>query len=226
MSFDIHDLGPETTVTDLCATLGDMLELGRPLPEGAARAAVTRPDYARYLWAARGQPVLLEHLITSAPPPGRSGARFASRAMPPAGDPGGPAARPHAGVPAGAGAAVEPAPARSSASLVFQASRSLLRWAAGSFRTVDDEHYERRLAACGSCEHLRAPAGNLVHDILRAVDPASKVCGLCGCVAAKKARLPHESCPAADPGDPTMTRWGEPRAAEAAARSHQGERSS
>lgn len=230
MTFDIHDLGPDTTVTDLCTTLGEMLELGRPLPERAARAAVTRPDYARYLWAARGKPVLLEHLITSAPPPGNSGARFATGARVPAGGPSAPAARAEAGAQVEAGVDVLPAagvevgaglaagPARSTASLVFQASRSLLRWAAGSFKTVDDEHHARRMAACGSCEHLRAPAGNLVHDLIRAIDPASKVCGLCGCVAAKKARLPHESCPAADPHDPTMTRWGEPHAGAAAPR--------
>jgi hypothetical protein len=243
MTFDIHDLGPDTTVTDLCTTLGEMLELGRPLPEGAARAAVTRPDYARFLWAARGKPVLLQHLIASAPPPGNSGARFAAGVRVPAPGPSasaprvadsvhvegaadiaaGVGAEPRVDVGPGeagadAGADVEAGAARSSASLVLQASRSLLRWAAGSFKVVDDDHYARRMAACGSCEHLRAPAGNLVHDIVRAIDPAARVCGLCGCVAAKKARLPHESCPAADPHDTTVTRWGEPRAGAAATR--------
>lgn len=211
MSFDIHDLGPNTTMPELCARLGEMLELGRALPEPVARAAVTRPDYARYLWAARGRPGLLEHLIRAAPPPGNSSARFTETARPrveaPAEDVGAVAVEAE---PAEAKAEAEE-PAHSSANLIFQASRSLLRWAAGSFKLVDDEQYERRISACNACEHLRVPAGNLVHKLLRAADPASKVCGLCGCVTAKKARLPHESCPASDPSDPALTRWGEPR---------------
>lgn len=233
MSFDIHDLGPDTTVAALCARLGEMLELDHPLPEPVARAAVTRPDYARYLWAARGQPALLDHLIRSAPPPGKSNARFTETPRPrpaPTGDLAPALVEPAGDLAAGNVAAAEPAASEaaalepaaseapeeaasppSSASLVFEASRSLLRWAAGSFRVVDDAQYERRISACSGCEHQRAPRGNLVHDVLRAVDPASKVCGLCGCLTAKKARLPHESCPASDPDDPTRTRWGEPR---------------
>ena len=178
---------------ELRAHLGDVLGIGRPVSAAVAAAIVTHQGYARYLMAAQGNLPVLEHLMASPPPSGRSAVRFATVV-------------PDTGAES----------TRSAAALLMDASRSLLRWAGTAFQPVDDDIYERRLAACARCEHFVEPPDRLVYTIVTAGDRMAKVCALCGCVTSRKARMPHESCPAIDPYDPALTRWGEPAASRSA----------
>jgi hypothetical protein len=100
------------------------------------------------------------------------------------------------------------APAHSDGELVAGAAKALARWVFAGLKRVDDAVYERRLAACRSCEHLAKPTGSVLYALAGAGD--ERTCGLCGCVAAKKAALPTEACPAMDAARPGYTRWGEP----------------
>lgn len=191
----LNQLSKAASVDELRERMAEVLGLPHPVEERATLACVVYPDYARRLLAARGQPDMLEYLLTAAPKIDRQHPRFRPTAE----------------------SAEQADGARlSSARLVTEASKSLLRWAASGFTPVDEATYERRLAACRRCEHLRKPDDRLLYRIATAFDASKSVCGLCGCVVAKKARVPHEACPCAAPDDAGKTRWGEPRTAESA----------
>lgn len=102
-----------------------------------------------------------------------------------------------------------PAPT-STVELARRAASAFGRWAMAGFSTVDEATYRRRLDACASCPHLKAPDTH--QRLYRAVSGGAppSVCGRCGCVVARKARLTSEHCPDVHPGDPALTRWGEP----------------
>lgn len=183
----LGDMSKATSVEQLRQQMGEFLQLEHPVTERAALACVLQPDYARRLLAARGHPAMLAHLLAAAPQVDRRHSRFRFQA--------------------------EDAPARtdglSSAQLIADASKSILRWAVSGFAPVDDATYERRLNACAGCEHLTRPDDRLIYKLATAFDASRSVCGLCGCVVAKKARVPHETCPGTDPNDDRQTRWGE-----------------
>ncbi|WP_148669197.1 hypothetical protein [Burkholderia pyrrocinia] len=189
----LGDMSKATSVEQFRQQMGEFLHLEHPVTERAALACVLQPDYARRLLAARGHPAMLEHLLAAAPQVDRRHSRFRFQAE---------------DAPASDGA-----PARmdglSSARLVAEASKSLLRWAVSGFTPVDDATYERRLNACVGCEHLTRPDDRLIYKLATAFDASRSVCGLCGCVVAKKARVPHEACPGTDPHDERRTRWGD-----------------
>ncbi|SDM01855.1 hypothetical protein [Nonomuraea jiangxiensis] len=99
---------------------------------------------------------------------------------------------------------------RSTAGLVIEAGKALNRWAGAGFRTVDQETYERRTAACAGCPELIEPPVRWVYKVALATAGDDRVCGACGCVASRKARLATERCPRRDPARPELSRWDEP----------------
>ncbi|MDP9696691.1 UNVERIFIED_ORG: hypothetical protein J2X79_004274 [Arthrobacter globiformis] len=99
---------------------------------------------------------------------------------------------------------------QSTAALVIEAGKALNRWTSSGFRTVDEETYERRTAACAACPELIEPPIKWVYKVAIAGADDDRVCGACGCVASRKARLATEQCPRADPGRAGLSRWGEP----------------
>lgn len=57
-------------------------------------------------------------------------------------------------------------------------ARSLARFAASGFKTVDGALHELRAGHCNACEYRNG-----------------RQCSLCRCLIAQKAWLPHEDCP-------------------------------
>jgi hypothetical protein len=94
--------------------------------------------------------------------------------------------------------------------LFAKASGALVKWAKAGFTEVDKLVYNKRIAACAVCPHLRKPSAKAVYLVSKLAGGKQAVCGLCGCVASRKAKLPSETCPAKDPLNPEINRWGEP----------------
>lgn len=98
----------------------------------------------------------------------------------------------------------------SALALTGRAAQALMRWARTGFTVLDEQSYQRRLAACAACpnqiEARRHP--KLYRWVTDGERP--KVCGLCGCAIAKKARMSSEQCPGEDPKRPGFNRWGQP----------------
>ena len=104
-------------------------------------------------------------------------------------------------------------PVTSTVALIKQTSAALLRWGAAGFQTPEPAIVERRKAACLGCDQLVEPPSSLPYQIAKAFAGSDRrVCAACGCVISKKVLMDTESCPLADPEDPSLTRWGEPRA--------------
>lgn len=103
---------------------------------------------------------------------------------------------------------------RSAGELLAAATRSLWAWSRSGLKTVSEETYGRRRAACAACPHHRDPPDRAIYTVAAKVLDAAdrRICALCGCVTASKARMATESCPGIDPERPELTRWGEPRA--------------
>jgi hypothetical protein len=103
---------------------------------------------------------------------------------------------------------------RSAGELLVKAARSLWAWSRSGLKTVSEETYRQRLAACAACPHHRDPPDRAIYTLAaKAIDVAGRrICALCGCMTASKARMATESCPGIDPARPELTRWGEPRA--------------
>lgn len=94
--------------------------------------------------------------------------------------------------------------------ILAKASGALFKWAKAGFTQVDDATFERRMAACKSCPHLKQPPAKTVYKISKLTGGDQSVCGLCSCVVSRKAKLPTESCPAIHPENSSLNRWGEP----------------
>ena len=64
--------------------------------------------------------------------------------------------------------------------MALNVTRAAATFAGSGFKTVTQDTYRARLAACTACEMFTGVR-----------------CRVCGCISAAKARLPHENCPAA-----------------------------
>ncbi len=98
---------------------------------------------------------------------------------------------------------------RPTAGLLRSTAEALLKWGKAGFRPVGEAQAARRKAACLACDQLRPPGAPVIYRVVGARDG---ICGLCRCAVDKKVRIPTETCPAAHLDDPTLDRWGEPRA--------------
>jgi hypothetical protein len=91
-------------------------------------------------------------------------------------------------------------------------ARALIEWGRQGFKPVSETQALRRRAACLACDQLREPGMGALGIVHRLVGANSGVCGLCSCAVDRKIRLPTETCPAPSADDPSLSRWGEPRA--------------
>lgn len=167
------------------AAAADYVGLPVPLPAAALRRAMIDDRFCFVLLAFRGNLPRLGELVNHPD----------NRAYELRGDDEAPAPQPEG---------------RSTAGLVIEAGKALNRWASSGFRTVDEQTYERRSAACSACPELTEPPVKWVYKVALAKASDDRVCGACGCVASRKARLVTERCPRRDPGRPELSRWGEP----------------
>jgi hypothetical protein len=102
-----------------------------------------------------------------------------------------------------------PAAEPSVGTLARRASKAFARWAAAGFSVVDDVTLQRRLAACGACEHLAESSQRPVERIAGLGLTDRSTCALCGCPVRRKAKLPTERCPAPHPTLSGLSRWSE-----------------
>lgn len=103
---------------------------------------------------------------------------------------------------------------RPAIALLAKAARSLWAWSRSGLRTVADETFQRRLAACAACPHHRDPPDRAIYEFAAKMagnNGTRQICALCGCLTPSKARMSSESCPDTDPARPGFTRWGEPK---------------
>jgi hypothetical protein len=87
----------------------------------------------------------------------------------------------------------------SDAAVVARASAAVARWALAGFGRVSQREYRRRLAICGTCEHLTDPPDSVLYALMSR--RARTICGLCGCDVRRKAWLKSEQCPDRDFGE-------------------------
>jgi hypothetical protein len=186
----LSGLDASASMDEVRAHLGAMLHLDGPVDEAVARRALDDERYAHYLVVTRENPRLLRTILDAA-----------TQELPPA-----------SGVDAPTSPALPASPPRSTAQLLGSAATALARWGGAGFIHVDAETYERRWSACLACSNLVEPPPTVVYKLASGVLQGDRrVCAACGCLASRKARLPTESCPESDLGDPSLTRWGEPR---------------
>jgi hypothetical protein len=88
------------------------------------------------------------------------------------------------------------------------------RWARDGFAVVNIETYERRLAACRSCDHYVAAPNDLLHATVKLATADARICDCCGCFMEKKARQANARCPVRHEANPGLSRWGEPFSTE------------
>jgi len=166
-----------------CQRLAELLGRDEPVAETVLRAAVDDPLYAMHLLASRSAPRLLAVLLENPPKP-RNVRPLASAV---------------------------PAPVDESTPAVMKRfGRAMIEWGKAGFKTVDEEVYKKRLAACGACPNLRGAKGKAVEGAADAALGLGQTCALCGCYARAKARIARENCPGKHPEDPLLSRWGEP----------------
>jgi len=98
--------------------------------------------------------------------------------------------------------------------LIGKAAKALMDWGKTGFSTVDDNTYEKRMAACERCDQLEKAPDKLVYKISLKKAEDKRTCKSCGCVVSRKARLVSDTCPLSDPGNQLLNRWGEVRGLE------------
>jgi hypothetical protein len=203
----MDELRNTTSEAELAERLGAFLGLETAAPEPVVRRAIVDDRFCRYLLASRGRPGMLKVLFAdpaNQPYAGEAAVEAEAIAAEPA-------VASHAAPDAAPGAAAE----RSSLSLIMKAGAAVAKWGASGFARVDDATFDARLGACQRCDQLVAPPDKLLYKVRLAGRSDQRVCNACGCPAASKAKLASEHCPLADPANPSVNRWGEPRAQDA-----------
>jgi hypothetical protein len=173
-----------TPLPQMCARLGEVLGLEKPVPLAVLLRAIDDPGFAA-------------DLITCRHTPGFLAALFDDR-------------RTRAYAPA---AAEKPASALALAAKAAAALTRWGRAGFSTVDDATLARRERACLACPNLSEPRSLVQTLVPtgrpDDRLGHRLGAKICTLCGCVAGKKIRLPTEACPDAHPVSAGVTRWGE-----------------
>ena len=180
---EVKDAVADESLSVACQRLAELLGRDEPVSETVLRAAVDDPLYAMHLLASRSAPRLLAILLENPPKP--TNVRLLADA--------------------------NPTPVDQSAPAVMKRfGRAMIEWGKTGFKTVDEEVYKKRLAACSSCPNLRGANGKAVEGSADAAVGLGQTCAMCGCYVRAKARIARDNCPVKHPDDPLLSRWGEP----------------
>lgn len=172
---------------DLCALVGEMLNLEKPVSSAVVKRAMEDGRYAFYLTMSRNSPTLLERLLDQPSKHVRDGASEISVL---------------------AGNRANRTQAHSTKELVKHAAQAMLRWSKAGFRQTAPEEFEKRWSACQTCSHLIEAPQKALYKVVKFKVPDTRICTLCGCIAYRKAMVSTESCPCPAPESTLVTRWG------------------
>ncbi|MEJ5105248.1 hypothetical protein [Chryseobacterium sp. MYb328] len=178
---ELNELKEMTDISEACVRFSEILGSSKPVPDGVLYAALEDEDYARNLLLARRSPELMNML-------------FAQRTQ----------YSPKTVVPQ-----EEKQSGYTNLQLLEKLGKSMWKWGLVGFSTVTEEVYNKRLAACASCDQLEEAPDRLVYKISLKKNEDKRTCKTCGCVVARKARLTNDTCPREDTGNPGFNRWGE-----------------
>ena len=99
---------------------------------------------------------------------------------------------------------------RSPDKLLLRFAKSMIKWGKSGFAKVDEATYNRRLAACSTCNLLSSVPNQFLYKLVKNKHGHSGICASCGCIVSKKALIATDTCPEKHPGKPGINRWGEP----------------
>jgi hypothetical protein len=176
-----------TPLPEMCARLGQVLGLGKPVPQAVLLRAIDDPAFAA-------------DLITCRNAPGFLAALFDDR-------------RTRAYVPL---AAPTQASSIALAAKAAAALTRWGRAGFSTVDAATLERRESACLACPNLAAPQAAIQKLaardIADDRAGQRLGNKICMLCGCLVSKKIHLPTEACPDPHPTRANVTRWGEPLA--------------
>jgi hypothetical protein len=178
------DTSETTPLPEMCARLGAVLGLEKPVPHAVLLRAIDDPAFAADLLTCRNAPGFLAALFddrrTRAYAPAAAAPQQSSLAL------------------AAKAATALARWGKAGFSTVDEATLARRESACLACPNLGaPQSAVQRLAASAADGRVGRRLGD-------------KTCTLCGCIVAKKIRLPTESCPDAHPTRARLTRWGEP----------------
>lgn len=176
---ELNELKELTDINEACMRFGEILGLSKPVPDSVLYAALDDDDYARNLLLSRRSSELMNMLMAQQ-------ANYIPKAQQKAKQSG-----------------------YSNLELIEKLGKSMWKWGLVGFSTVTEDIYDKRLAACRSCDQLEEAPDQLVYNFSLKKNEDKRTCKSCGCVVARKARLTTDTCPLEDTGNPGFNRWGE-----------------